>query len=45
MLLGPIMTYVALDGFLTSEPVVAAVRTRRWRRIVDYFLAMVEVTP
>ena len=44
MLLGPIMTYVAIDGFLQTEglnPPTAA----KLERIVDYFLGMVAVTP
>ncbi len=44
MLLGPIMTYVAIDGFLTTGDVVPP-SAEKLMRIVDYFLAMVEVTP
>jgi TetR/AcrR family transcriptional repressor of mexJK operon len=44
MLLGPIMTYVALDGFLTTEPVVQP-SADKLERMVDSFLVMVAVTP
>ena len=44
MLLGPIMSYVALDGFLTTEPVVQP-STDKLERMVDMFLTMVVVTP
>jgi TetR/AcrR family transcriptional repressor of mexJK operon len=44
MLLGPIMTYVALDGFLTTEPVVPP-SAEKLARMVDSFLIMVAVTP
>jgi AcrR family transcriptional regulator len=42
MLLGTIMTYVALDGFLNIEPVVPP-SDATLERLVDYFLTMVEV--
>jgi len=44
MLLGPIMTYVALDGFLMTEPVVQP-SADKLERMVDSFLVMVAVTP
>ena len=44
MLLGPIMSYVALDGFLTTEPVVLP-SADKLERMVDMFLTMVAVTP
>lgn len=44
MLLGPIMSYVALDGFLTAEPVVQP-SADKLERMVDMFLTMVAVTP
>lgn len=44
MLLGPIMSYVALDGFLTTEPVVQP-SADKLERMVDMFLTMVAVTP
>ncbi len=44
MLLGPIMSYVALDGFLTTEPVVQP-STEKLERMVDMFLTMVVVAP
>jgi AcrR family transcriptional regulator len=44
MLLGPIMTYVAIDGFLQTE-VVTPPTAEKLERIVDYFLAMVKVAP
>jgi AcrR family transcriptional regulator len=44
MLLGPIMTYVAIDGFLTTGDVVQP-SPEELRRIVDYFLVMVQVAP
>jgi AcrR family transcriptional regulator len=44
MLLGPIMTYVAIDGFLTTGDVVQP-SPEKLRRIVDYFLVMVQVAP
>jgi len=44
MLLGPIMTYVAIDGFLQTE-VVTPPTAEKLERIVDYFLAMVRVLP
>jgi TetR/AcrR family transcriptional repressor of mexJK operon len=42
MLLGPIMTYVAIDGFLSTEPVVPPSQ-EALERMVDYFLAVVAV--
>lgn len=42
MLLGPIMTYVAIDGFLQTEAVTPP-SAAKLERIVDYFLAMVAV--
>jgi AcrR family transcriptional regulator len=44
MLLGTIMTYVALDGFLNIEAVVPP-SDATLERLVDYFLTMVEVKP
>ena len=44
MLLGPIMTYVAIDGFLQTE-IVTPPTAEKLERIVDYFLAMVQVLP
>ena len=44
MLLGPIMTYIALDGFLTTEPIVQP-SADKLERLVDSFLVMVAVTP
>jgi len=44
MLLGPIMTYVAIDGFLTAGDVVPP-SPEQLERIVDHVLAMVAVTP
>ncbi len=44
MLLGTIMTYVALDGFLNTEP-VALPSDETLERLVDYFLTMVVVAP
>jgi len=44
MLLGPIMTYVALDGFLTTEPVVPP-SAEKLEHMVDSFLVMVAVSP
>jgi len=44
MLLGPIMSYVALDGLLTTEPVVQP-SADKLERMVDLFLTMVAVTP
>lgn len=44
MLLGPIMTYVAIDGFLQTE-VVTPPTAEKLERIVDYFLAMVAIKP
>ena len=44
MVLGPIMTYVALDGFLQNEAVTPPTAAKL-ERIVDYFLIMVAVTP
>lgn len=44
MLLGPIMTYVALDGFLTTEPVVPPSQ-ETLVSIVDHFLLMFAVRP
>jgi AcrR family transcriptional regulator len=44
MLLGPIMTYVALDGFLTTDAVVPP-SADKLERMVDSFLTMVAVTP
>ena len=44
MLLGPIMTYVAIDGFLQTEAVTPPTAAKL-ERIVDYFLAMVERRP
>jgi AcrR family transcriptional regulator len=44
MLLGTIMTYVALDGFLNVEPVVPP-SDETLERLVDYFLIMVEAQP
>lgn len=44
MLLGPIMTYVAIDGFLQTEAVTPPTAAKL-ERIVDYFLAMVAVKP
>ena len=44
MLLGPIMTYVAIDGFLQTEAVTPPTAAKL-ERIVDYFLAMVERKP
>ena len=44
MLLGPIMTYVALDGFLTTDRVVPP-SAEKLERMIDSFLVMVAVTP
>ncbi|MGV8908496.1 MAG: TetR/AcrR family transcriptional regulator [Propionicimonas sp.] len=44
MLLGPIMTYVAIDGFLQTDAVTPP-SAAKLERIVDYFLAMVRVLP
>lgn len=43
MLLGPIMTYVAIDGFLSTEAVVQP-SADKLERMVDSFLIMVAVT-
>ena len=45
MLLGPIMTYVALDGFLTTEQDVKPPSTEKLEQMVDAFLVMVAVSP
>ncbi len=44
MLLGPMMTYVAIDGFLQTEAVTPPT-VEKLERIVDYFLVMVKVSP
>ena len=44
MLLGPIMTYVVIDGFLQTEAVTPPT-AEKLERIVDYFLAMVAIRP
>ena len=44
MMLGPIMTYVAIDGFLQTEAVTPPTAAKL-EQIVDYFLVMVAVTP
>lgn len=44
MLLGPIMTYVAIDGFLITGDVTPP-SPEKLERIVNYFLSMVAVTP
>ena len=44
MLLGPIMTYVAIDGFLQTEAITPP-SAAKLERIVDYFLTMVRVLP
>lgn len=44
MLLGPLMTYVAIDGFLTAGDVVPP-SPEKLRRVVDNVLLTVAVTP
>lgn len=44
MLVGPLMTYVALDGFLSSEPSSPPSRTEL-EAVIDAFLAGVKVNP
>ncbi len=44
MFIGPLMTYVALDGFLSSEPSSPPSRTEL-ETVIDAFLAGVKVNP
>ncbi len=44
MFIGPLMTYVALDGFLSSEPSSPPSRTEL-ETVIDAFLAGVKVKP
>lgn len=44
MFIGPLMTYVALDGFLSSEPSSPPSRSEL-ETVIDAFLAGVEVKP
>lgn len=41
MFVGPLMTYVALDGFLSAEPAVPP-SVRQLEKLVDAFLTLVE---